>query len=48
MHIDRPSAYVISRRDWILSQMRDLGGASYLKGIENENAPPAPKRRASR
>jgi monofunctional biosynthetic peptidoglycan transglycosylase len=48
MRVDRPSSYVISRRDWILNQMRDLGGASYLKGIENENAPPAPKRRASR
>ena len=48
MHVDRPSAYVMSRREWILGQMRDLGGAGYLKGIENENAPPAPKRRASR
>ena len=48
LRIDRPSAYVISRRDWILGQMRDLGGAGYLKGIENENGPPAPKRRASR
>jgi monofunctional biosynthetic peptidoglycan transglycosylase len=48
MRIDRPSAYVISRRDWILAQMRDLGGAGYLKGIENENGPPPPKRRASR
>jgi monofunctional glycosyltransferase len=48
MRVDRPSAYVISRRDWILGQMRDLGGAGYLKGIENENGPPAPKRRASR
>ena len=48
MHVDSPSAYVMSRREWILGQMRDLGGAGYLKGIENENAPPAPKRRASR
>jgi monofunctional glycosyltransferase len=48
MRIDRPSAYVLSRRDQILGQMRDLGGASYLKGIENENAAPTPKRRASR
>ena len=48
MRIDRPSLYVMSRRDWILGQMRDLGGAGYLKGIENENGPPAPKRRASR
>lgn len=48
MRVDRPSAYMMSRRDWILGQMRDLGGASYLKGIENEITPPAPKRRASR
>jgi monofunctional biosynthetic peptidoglycan transglycosylase len=48
LRVDRPSAYVMSRRDWILGQMRDLGGASYLKEIENENAAPAPKRRASR
>ena len=48
MRVDRPSAYVMSRRDWILGQMRDLGGASYLKGIENESTPPTPKRRASR
>jgi monofunctional glycosyltransferase len=47
LRVDRPSAYVLSRREWILEQMRDLGGASYLKGIENENPPP-PKRRASR
>lgn len=36
MRVDRPSAYVQSRREWILGQMRDLGGPSYLKSIENE------------
>ncbi|HEX4387318.1 MAG TPA: monofunctional biosynthetic peptidoglycan transglycosylase, partial [Steroidobacteraceae bacterium] len=36
LHAERPSAYVISRRDWILGQMRDLGGASYLRALENE------------
>jgi monofunctional glycosyltransferase len=35
--VDRPSTYVQTRRDWILGQMRDLGGAGYLKAIENEN-----------
>ncbi len=46
--VDRPSNYVLSRREWILGQMRDLGGASYLKSIEAENPPPAPKKRAAR
>jgi len=27
----KPTAYVYSRRDWILGQMEQLGGASYLK-----------------
>ena len=31
-HADRPSAYVLERRDWILQQMAHLGGG-YLKGI---------------
>jgi monofunctional biosynthetic peptidoglycan transglycosylase len=42
LRADKPSAYVLSRRDQILGQMRGLGGASYLKSIENETAPPAP------
>jgi monofunctional biosynthetic peptidoglycan transglycosylase len=44
--VDRPSYYVLSRREWILGQMRDLGGASYLKAIEAENRPTAAKRRS--
>jgi monofunctional glycosyltransferase len=48
LHVDRPSAYVQSRREWILGQMRGLGGASYLKSIEAENPPPAVKKRAAR
>ena len=48
LHVDRPSPYVLSRRDWILTQMRDLGGSSYLRSIEAENPPPATKKRASR
>jgi monofunctional glycosyltransferase len=39
MHADRPSAYVLSRRDWILGQMRALGGASYLQAVEKEQRP---------
>jgi len=36
LHADRPSRYVLQRRDWILGQMRDLGGAAYLRAVENE------------
>lgn len=36
LHADRPSRYVLSRRDWILGQMRDLGGAAYLHAVESE------------
>jgi monofunctional biosynthetic peptidoglycan transglycosylase len=45
LRVDRPSAYVFSRREWILGQMRDLGGASYLKSIEAENPPPPVSRK---
>jgi len=31
--IDAPSAYVRARREWILQQMRTLGGPAYLRGI---------------
>jgi monofunctional biosynthetic peptidoglycan transglycosylase len=40
MHADRPSAYVLERRDWILGQMRALGGASYLQAVEKESPRP--------
>jgi len=36
LHAERPSRYVLERRDWILEQMRELGGAGYLRGVENE------------
>ena len=36
MHAERPSRYVLERRDWILGQMRELGGAGYLRGLEKE------------
>ncbi len=38
LHADRPSRYVESRREWILEQMRRLGGPAYLKTVENETA----------
>jgi monofunctional glycosyltransferase len=36
MHAERPSRYVQQRRDWILGQMRGLGGAAYLHAVERE------------
>jgi monofunctional biosynthetic peptidoglycan transglycosylase len=36
LHADRPSRYVLQRRDWILGQMRGLGGAAYLRALEKE------------
>lgn len=35
MHVDRPSAYVLERRDFILEQMRDLGGTGYLQALQS-------------
>jgi monofunctional glycosyltransferase len=36
MHADRPSRYVQMRRDQILGQMHELGGAAYLRALETE------------
>jgi len=36
LHAERPSRYLQARRDWILGQMRGLGGAGYLRALENE------------
>lgn len=36
LHADRPSRYVLERRDWILGQMRALGGDAYLRALETE------------
>jgi monofunctional biosynthetic peptidoglycan transglycosylase len=36
MHAERPSAYVATRRDWILGQMRGLGGKQYLEEVAPE------------
>jgi len=33
MRVDRPSAYVKQRQAWILRQMRQLGGLTYLDGM---------------
>jgi monofunctional glycosyltransferase len=42
MHVDRPSSYVLERRDWVLGQMHKLGGSAYLRTVE---APPDKARR---
>jgi monofunctional biosynthetic peptidoglycan transglycosylase len=36
LHVERPSRYVLERREWILGQMRGLGGAGYLRSVETE------------
>ena len=41
-----PSAYVTQRRDWILAQMRGLGGPSYLDELANPTEPPKAGARA--
>jgi monofunctional biosynthetic peptidoglycan transglycosylase len=33
LRVDRPSAYVKKRRNWILRQMRQLGGIKYLENL---------------
>src|SRR4051812_32546936 len=43
---DAPSVYVAARRDWILGQMRGLGGAAYLDELENPTEPPRTGARA--
>jgi monofunctional biosynthetic peptidoglycan transglycosylase len=43
--VNAPSGYVMQRRDWILAQMRGLGGPSYLRELENPTAPPKARAR---
>jgi len=35
LRVDRPSPYVLERREFILEQMRDLGGTSYLQALQS-------------
>jgi monofunctional biosynthetic peptidoglycan transglycosylase len=32
-HVERPSRFVAWKRDWILAQMRNLGGTAYLREV---------------
>jgi len=38
LRVDAPSAYVLSRRDWILGQMSSLGGVRYLDELDAAQA----------
>jgi len=40
LRANAPSPYVTRRRDFILDQMRRLGGPNYLDELENPGAPP--------
>jgi monofunctional glycosyltransferase len=40
LHAERPSRYVLQRRDWILGQMRALGGDAYLRALARERRAP--------
>ena len=46
LRANAPSPYVTRRRDFILDQMRRLGGPNYLDELENPSAPPAAGARA--
>jgi len=41
LHVDNPSHYVLERQDWILGQMRTLGGEAYLSGLGISAVSPA-------
>jgi monofunctional biosynthetic peptidoglycan transglycosylase len=41
---DKPSEYLEERTAWILNQVRLLGGAAYLKTLDNPSSPPAGRR----
>jgi monofunctional biosynthetic peptidoglycan transglycosylase len=43
LHADRPSRYVLERRDWILGQMRRLEGEDYLSLVAHGAPQPPPR-----
>jgi monofunctional glycosyltransferase len=48
-HVEAPSSFVQSRRDWILRQMTDLGGTKYLDQLDQaQGEPPPPPRRRTK
>ncbi|WP_026611841.1 monofunctional biosynthetic peptidoglycan transglycosylase [Methylocaldum szegediense] len=36
LRADKPSAYVMHRRLWILKQMKQLGGSNYLRNVDSQ------------
>ena len=36
LHVDRPSAYLYRRQQWIIEQMDALGGSSYIRDVDAE------------
>ncbi len=44
--VQAPSRYVTQRRDWIMRQMRGLGGKAYLNQLDDDAAPQAQPARA--
>lgn len=34
LRVERPSHYVLARREWILVQMRELGGVTFLRALD--------------
>ncbi len=43
LRVASPSRYVLARRDWILGQMRLLGGDAYLESVEARHGAEAPR-----
>ncbi len=43
LRVERPSRYVLARREWILGQMRELGGIGFLRTLDR-NRPGHPRR----
>jgi len=43
LHAERPSRYVLERRDWILGQMRTLEGEDYLSLVAHGAPQPPPR-----
>ena len=39
-HVEAPSPFVLTHREWIAQQMADLGGTAYLEQVEADTARP--------
>jgi monofunctional biosynthetic peptidoglycan transglycosylase len=45
--VQAPSRYVIERRNWIMQQMRGLGGRAYLNQLDDDAPPVRPTKKPS-